>query len=73
MSGLDTRAGLIEPIDDLRRNSLDPYAALRSLYLQRRAIEIRDGEAAPSQDVEFPEFDDVSLDNDGAAATSRTP
>lgn len=73
VSGLDTRAGLIEPIDDLRRNSLDPYAALRSLYLQRRAIEIRDGEAAPSQDVEFPEFDDVSLDNDGAAATSRTP
>lgn len=72
-SGIDTRAGLIEPIDDLRRNSLDPYASLRSLYLQRRDADIRDGEAAPSQDVEFPEFDDVSLDIGGEAATSRTP
>lgn len=73
--GIDTRAGLIEPIDDIRRNSLDPYATIRSLYFQRRQAEIRDGELSPQQDqdIEFPEYDDVSLDNGGAAATSRTP
>jgi phospholipid-binding lipoprotein MlaA len=38
---LDTREGLIEPLDALRQGSLDPYAALRSAYRQRRATEIR--------------------------------
>jgi phospholipid-binding lipoprotein MlaA len=38
---LDTREGLIEPLDALRQGSLDPYAALRSAYRQRRAAEIR--------------------------------
>lgn len=37
---LDTREGLIEPLDTLRQGSLDPYAALRSAYRQRRAAEI---------------------------------
>jgi len=40
LQGLDTREGLIEPLDALRRGSLDPYAALRSAYRQRRAAEI---------------------------------
>jgi phospholipid-binding lipoprotein MlaA len=40
LQGLDTREGLIEPLDSLRRGSLDPYAALRSAYRQRRAAEI---------------------------------
>ena len=37
---LDTREGLIEPLDALRQGSIDPYAALRSAYRQRRAAEI---------------------------------
>jgi phospholipid-binding lipoprotein MlaA len=37
---VDTREGLIEPIDDLRRASIDPYATLRSVYRQRRQYEI---------------------------------
>jgi phospholipid-binding lipoprotein MlaA len=37
---LDTRERLIEPLDALRAGSLDPYAALRSAYRQRRAAEI---------------------------------
>jgi phospholipid-binding lipoprotein MlaA len=40
LSGLDTREGLIEPLDILREQSLDPYAALRSAYRQRRNAEI---------------------------------
>jgi phospholipid-binding lipoprotein MlaA len=41
LQALDTREGLIEPLDALRQGSLDPYAALRSAYRQRRATEIR--------------------------------
>ncbi len=37
---VDTREGLIEPIDDLRRSSIDPYSTLRSVYRQRRQYEI---------------------------------
>jgi phospholipid-binding lipoprotein MlaA len=43
---IDTREQLIEPIDALRRDSLDPYAALRSIYQQQRARDILD-EAPP--------------------------
>lgn len=41
-TGIDTRAGLIEPVDDLRKSSLDYYATVRSLYRQRRAVDIED-------------------------------
>jgi phospholipid-binding lipoprotein MlaA len=40
VQGLDTREGLIEPLDALRAGSIDPYATLRSAYRQRRASEI---------------------------------
>ncbi len=33
---LDTRQGLIGVLDDIRKNSVDPYATLRSAYRQRR-------------------------------------
>ncbi|MGG5817527.1 MlaA family lipoprotein [Falsiroseomonas sp. HW251] len=39
-SGLDTREGLIDPLDAVRRESLDPYATIRSAYRQRRAAEV---------------------------------
>jgi len=37
---VDTREKLIEPIDTIRREALDPYATVRSLYRQRRNAEI---------------------------------
>jgi phospholipid-binding lipoprotein MlaA len=40
VGAVDTREGLIEPLDILRQQALDPYAALRSAYRQRRAVEI---------------------------------
>jgi len=46
---LDTREGLIEPLDALRQGSLDPYAALRSAYRQRREAEIRNAPSAAAQ------------------------
>jgi phospholipid-binding lipoprotein MlaA len=48
LTALDTREGLIEPLDALRQGSLDPYAALRSAYRQRRATEIRNAPSAAS-------------------------
>jgi phospholipid-binding lipoprotein MlaA len=45
---VDTREGLIEPLDALRQGSLDPYAALRSAYRQRRAVEIRNAPTTTS-------------------------
>lgn len=40
---VDERAGLLEPMDELRRTSLDFYAAVRSLYRQNRESEISNG------------------------------
>lgn len=51
LTALDTREGLIEPLDALRQGSLDPYAALRSAYRQRRAAEIRNAPSAAQQGV----------------------
>ena len=42
---VDTREALLEPIDQVRATSLDPYATLRSAYRQRRAFEIQNREA----------------------------
>lgn len=44
LEGLDNRSRLIEAIDDMRRNSLDYYAAARSAYTQKRNSLIRDEE-----------------------------
>ena len=37
LESIDIREGLIEVIDDVRKNSLDPYSTIRSAYLQKRA------------------------------------
>jgi phospholipid-binding lipoprotein MlaA len=45
-SGVDKREQLIDPLDEIERSSLDYYAAIRSLYRQRRNAEIMNNEAA---------------------------
>lgn len=45
--GVDTRQRNIENIDELRRDSVDFYATIRSVWRQHRASEVRRGEAAP--------------------------
>jgi phospholipid-binding lipoprotein MlaA len=57
--GISTRADLLEPLDDLKRNSLDYYAAMRALYRQRRDGLIRDGAPDPSQLPAIPDYGDV--------------
>lgn len=55
------REQLIEPLDDLRENSIDYYAALRSAYFQDRAVTLRKGRgaaaASAATDAAFEDFD----------------
>lgn len=44
--GVVKREELLDALDDLRRNSFDYYAAMRSAYVQRRAAMVSDGRAA---------------------------
>lgn len=53
-SGIDRRSRLLTEVDDLRRNSLDYYATIRSLYAQQRAAQIRDSADAGTPD--FPDY-----------------
>jgi phospholipid-binding lipoprotein MlaA len=46
LEGLELRSRNLETVDALRAGSLDYYASLRSVYLQNRAFEIANGEAA---------------------------
>ena len=56
--GIDERSRNIETLDDLKRDSIDFYARVRSLYRQRRENQINDGELGPTPvpglaDIEF--------------------
>ena len=54
-SGVSQRAQYLEELETLEATSVDFYAALRELYRQYRAMEIRDG--APPPAMEIPDFD----------------
>ena len=57
LTALDARSANFEGIEDVERNSLDPYAALRSLYRQFRVKEINQGRVPADFDV--PDFDEI--------------
>lgn len=57
LTALDTRAEYIEAIDDIKRNSFDYYASMRSLYRQRRDGWIRDGKPDVEQMPEIPDYE----------------
>ena len=58
LSGLDERLRNAEVINDVKRNSIDRYATMRSLYLQSREAGVRDiaPEVVPNAAPEFPDF-----------------
>jgi phospholipid-binding lipoprotein MlaA len=49
--GADERARNIDTINDIKKNSLDYYAQMRSLFRQHRAAELRNGQPAPVKDL----------------------
>ncbi len=46
VSGIDTRDQLWDVLEDLEKSSIDFYAAIRSLYRQRRNDEIKNGQGS---------------------------
>ncbi|SVC58050.1 uncharacterized protein METZ01_LOCUS310904 [marine metagenome] len=48
VSGIDARDLYWDALEDIEKNSIDPYASIRSLYRQRRNDEIRNGKEGPS-------------------------
>jgi phospholipid-binding lipoprotein MlaA len=40
---IDSRTSILDVTDEIERTSLDPYASYRSLYLQKRRGEVRNG------------------------------
>jgi phospholipid-binding lipoprotein MlaA len=64
MGGVDERSRSLEALDELRRESIDYYAAFRSLYRQHRKAEVERGTAPP------PPSDDMYSDPDAPAGPS---
>lgn len=54
---IDTREEYLDIIDDLRRNSFDYYAAIRSAYYQRRQALVNDMDPSTSSGPEIPDYD----------------
>ncbi len=68
LTAVDARARSLDALDEVKRSSIDYYAAIRSLYWQNRRSEIFDG--APPQTDSFPDFDDFDdeeFDDSGVA------
>jgi phospholipid-binding lipoprotein MlaA len=57
LGGTDEYAGVTDELDQIRKTSVDYYAALRSLYRQKRAAEIRNGEG-----VDLPPIPDLTVE-----------
>ena len=71
-AGIDLRAQNIDTLDDLRRDSVDFYARVRSLWYQNRLAEIRNGEPG---DAPLPDFPDEFLEDEEEeeASENATP
>ena len=69
LDGIDQRARVIDVLDDLQKNSLDFYAQLRSLSQQRRAAQLKRGEA-PEPGTNF--YDDPAKASEPAPPPAKT-
>lgn len=62
---LDTKARLMDPLDEIRANSLDYYAAIRSVYTQFRRSQVRDTAnsdiMAGGSNVDIPDYDEYEM------------
>jgi len=67
-NGIDSRSRVIESLDDIERDSIDLYAAIRSLYRQYRRNEIVNGEiqTIPAPDISINFDDDLSRERRAA-------
>jgi phospholipid-binding lipoprotein MlaA len=57
VDAVDNRSRNVKTLEELERTSLDFYAAVRSLYRQRRMDEIRNGESGDPVGIPSITFD----------------
>jgi len=57
MRGVDEYAGIVDELNQVKKTSVDYYAAVRSLYRQKRKTEISNGSS-----LELPPIPDLSYD-----------
>jgi len=57
MRAVDARERALDKLDAIERSSLDPYASLRSLYLQYRDAEVRRAETSGAAPINGDDFD----------------
>lgn len=69
-TALSSRESLIESVDDLRANSLDPYVSIRTTYTLLRQSAVRNSEERVE---DLPNFDDIPGMPDGATPTEAPP
>jgi phospholipid-binding lipoprotein MlaA len=58
VTALATREEFLDIVKDLRENSFDYYAAVRSAYVQRRAAQVNDQDPELSAAPAIPDYDD---------------
>ena len=61
VSIIDAREALLDPLDNIRAESLDYYAAVRSTYEQNQVSLSNDHEPGTTSTVEIPDYDDEPL------------
>ena len=64
LKGVDEYEGVMDELQQIKKTSIDYYAALRSMYRQKRAAEISNGEA-----VTLPPIPDLSIELEEPEAT----
>jgi phospholipid-binding lipoprotein MlaA len=57
-ASLDKRESLLDALDDLRKNSLDYYASIRSAYYQKRQTMINDESPDAMNGPDIPDYDE---------------
>lgn len=76
-TAIDTRSQYLESFDELERTSLDFYATIRSLYIQKRRDEIRNGkttEPLPIPEISFePEPEEHRAQDAREAKAPKNP
>jgi len=71
-TALSAREGVLETIDDIRRDSLDPYVTIRSSYGLLRESAIQNGPADVQDLPDFEEIEDVpTADASGGGEISQ--
>lgn len=73
LSAIDARARNLDVVEDIRENSLDYYASVRSIYQQFRDAQIRDSEAEADGGSGAPGADDFVSPPAGNAPDDEEP